>query len=273
MTESDPRRISSLRNPLVKRTVKLRQRSHRDEFGLMIIEGYREVKRALDNRHVPSELFFCSEFFQGRNEPALLKRCRQAGTRMLECTGAVFGKLSYRDRPDGLLAVASQVRGCLDSLKMRGNPLLVIAESIEKPGNLGTIVRSADAAGVDALIVCDRCTDINSPNVVRASIGTIFAVPVVEAATDETIRWLAGHSIRALAASPHAETVYTDTDMTPGTAIVVGAEQYGLSRAWLESPHLQTRIPMMGQSDSLNVATAATILLYEAVRQRSAAKP
>ena len=265
-----PKLISSLQNPRVKTAVKLRQRSHRDELGLMLIEGFREVKRALDNGHAPSELFFCPELFQGQNEAALIDGCREAGAALFECSSPVFAKLSYRDRPDGLLAVAGQVRHALDALRLPPQPLVVVAEAIEKPGNLGTILRSADATGVDAVIVCDRCTDINNPNVVRASVGTLFALPVVETATRNALIWLRENRIQTVAATPDAEDLYTQPDFTKGTAVIVGTEQYGLSEAWLKEADQRVCIPMLGQADSLNVASATTILLYEAVRQRRA---
>jgi TrmH family RNA methyltransferase len=260
--------ITSLQNPRVKAVVGLRQRADRDAHGEMIIEGYREIKRALDNRHSPSALFYCTELFMGSNEPALIRHCEEAGAELFECTDPVFRKMSYRDRPEGLLAVAPQVRGTLADLSLPPHPLLVIAEAIEKPGNLGTILRSADAAGVNAVIVCDRCTDINNPNVVRASIGTLFSVPVVEASSEETLAWLRAHGIQILAATPHTEFEYDEVDLTRGTALVVGTEQVGLSEKWMNEADLKVRIPMLGQADSLNVAAATTILLYEAVRQR-----
>jgi TrmH family RNA methyltransferase len=264
-------RITSLSNDNVKRVVKLMQRSHRDELGLMVIEGYRELKRAVDNAHMPCQLFFCPELFLGSHEPELIERCRAAGADSLECTAAVFQKMSYRDRPDGLLAVAPQVRHTLADLNVPANALLIVAEAIEKPGNLGTILRTADATGVHALIVCDRCTDINNPNVVRASTGTLFTVPVVETSSAEALAWLRDRGIQLLAATPHTDVLYTDVDMTGPTAIVLGTEQYGLSDTWMKAANVQVRIPMLGQADSLNVAAATTILLYEAVRQRRTA--
>jgi TrmH family RNA methyltransferase len=260
--------ISSLLNPRIKAVVKLRQRSHRDEAGLMIVEGYRELKRALDNRHCPIEIYYCRELFQGVNEPALLDRCRAAGAQLFECDAPVFRKIAYRDRPEGLLAVAPQIRRRLEDLVIPAAPLLIVAEAIEKPGNLGTILRCADAAGAHAVLVCDRCTDVNNPNVVRASIGTIFSVPVVETTTGEALVWLERQGIQLVATTPHAQTLYTEADLTKGSAIVLGTEQYGLSGAWLGRAGVKVRIPMLGQADSLNVSAAATILLYEAVRQR-----
>ena len=264
--------VNSLQNPRVKDVVRYRKRTHRDRADRLIIEGYRELKRALDNDHRPDTLFYAQEFFQGGNEDAIVQRCREAEATLIECSAAVFQKIAYRDRPEGLLALAPQVHGTLVDLPVSDHPLVVVAEGIEKPGNLGSILRSADAAGVDGLIVVDECTDLNNPNTVRASIGTLFSVPVAEASGDETIAWLKKQSISVVAATPAAETVYSDTDMRGGTAIVVGTEQVGLSAAWTEAADVSVSIPMLGQADSLNVANAATILLFEAVRQRRAAE-
>lgn len=262
--------ITSLQNPKIKHVVKLRKRSVRDAEGLLIIEGYREVKRALENGVQPISLFYCPELFQGTNEPELLRLSEAVGADVMACAADVFVKMAYRDRPEGLLALAPQIRGTLADLALPDHPLLLVAEHIEKPGNLGTMLRSADAAGVDAVIVCDRCTDINNPNVVRASIGTLFAVPVVEASSEQARDWLQGRGIQVVAATPHTDRNYTGIDYTRGTAILVGAEQVGLSDFWMQQADCQVRIPMRGQCDSLNVAAAATILLYEAVRQRLA---
>jgi len=261
--------ITSLQNPRIKNVVKLRQRAARDEQGILIVEGYRELKRALENNRRPVSLFYCQDFFLGDNEPALINQCRDAGAEILSCSRMVFAKMAYRERPEGLLALIPQATFDLSGLKLSPAPLLIVAEAIEKPGNLGTILRSADAAGADAVIVCDRCTDINNPNVVRASIGAVFTVPVVETSSPETIKWLHEKKIKILAASPHARLVYTRADLRHGTAIVVGTEQYGLSEQWMQAADLQVRIPMRGQIDSLNVAAATTILLFEAARQRA----
>ena len=268
MKDHGPVQLTSSTNPQVKEVVKLRRRSHRDELGLMIIEGYRELKRAIENEHFPGELFFCRELFQGENEDEIIRRCAESGARLLECTPDVFRKMAYRDRPEGLLGLAPCIHAGLDSLSVPDDALFVVAEAIEKPGNLGTLLRTSDAAGVHGVIVCDACTDINNPNVVRSSIGTLFAVPVAEATSEEAIRWLHGRNIRIVATTPHTETLHTQADLTQPSAIVVGTEQYGLSEAWLKESSVRVRIPMYGQADSLNVAAATTILLYEAVRQR-----
>lgn len=264
--------ITSLANPKVKYVVKLRQRSHRDETGEMIAEGYREIKRALDHGYVPTRLFYCNELFlKGTNEPKIIERARELGAEVYSCTAPVFEKMAYRERPEGLLATGPQPSSSLVKLSTGLSPsaLVIVAEAIEKPGNLGTILRSADAAGADAVIVCDRCTDIYNPNVVRASTGVIFSMPVVECTSEECLGFLRTHGFGVLAATPHGKKLHFEADMTGRTAIVVGNEQYGLSRKWLgDSLGTPVRIPMLGNADSLNVSAATTILLFEAIRQR-----
>lgn len=259
--------ITSLQNPKVKEVVKLRDRRPREESGLFLIEGYRELKRALDAGRNIETLFYCPELFLGSNEESLRNQCKAA--LHLRCNREVFGKISYRDRPDGLLAIAPQQHLKLSDLKLKKTPFLLVAESIEKPGNLGTILRSCDAAGVDAVIVCDPTTDIHNPNVVRSSVGTLFTLPVIEATSTETIAYLKQHNIASLAATPHAKKPFTQVDLKIPLAIVVGTEQYGLTETWMRHADIQVRIPMFGVADSLNVASATTILLYEVVRQRS----
>ncbi len=264
--------IKSLQNPKIKAAIKLSDRGERDKTGLFLIEGYRELKRAADAGIVLHSLFFCSSLFLGTNEESLLQQIRQGGADLYPCEEKVFRKLSYRDRPDGLVAIAHQMGHKLSDLigliSKKKDPFLIVAEAIEKPGNLGTILRSADAAGVDAVIVCDRCTDIYNPNVVRASVGTLFTLPVIEAKSAETLLWLQKQKIKVVAATPSAKVEFTDSDLKGPLAIAVGTEQVGLSELWMQSSDVQVRIPMRGISDSLNVATATTLLLYEVVRQR-----
>lgn len=268
--------LSSTQNPRIKQTLELRGRSERDTSGLFIIEGYRETLRALEGGQKIEELFYCPSLFLGVNETTLIARLQKTGTRLFECNEKVFHKLSYRDRPDGLLAVALQHHLNLDDLQKiiasKSNPFLVVAEAIEKPGNLGTILRSSDAVGADGVLICDRCTDIFNPNVVRASVGTLFTIPVVEAEGLKTLAWLKKQKIQILAATPHATVEYTSVDMRGPLAIAVGTEQLGLSKLWMEEADLQVRIPMLGVADSLNVAMATTLLLYEALRQRNQSK-
>ena len=261
-------RVTSAQNPRVKRVKALRDRRDRDRAGLFPVEGYRELLRAAEAGAPIEEVFFCPDWFQGVNEGALLDRLRAAGALLVEVSKEVFAALAYRDRPEGLLGVCRQVRRTLDSLALGPVPLLVVAESIEKPGNLGTILRSADAAGADAVIVADPWTDLFNPNVVRASIGTLFTVPSVQASSAEALAFLHGREIRVVAATPAAARLYTEADLTSPVALVVGSEQYGLAPLWLDAADERVRIPMKGRADSLNVATATTLLLFEAVRQR-----
>jgi len=265
-----PERITSLQNPRVKQLVKLRERRDRDEAGLFLVEGYREVRRALEKGVRPKELYFGPDWFLGENEPALIEQARQAGAQLFELSKDAFAKVAYRERPDGLLAVAPQWRRTLDDLTLGPQPFLLVVESIEKPGNLGTILRSADAAGCDAVIVCDPVTDVFNPNVVRASTGVLFSVPVVVAESAAVHAWLKAKGIRTAATTPHTDNLYTATDLRGPLAVVMGSEQYGLSEFWMKGADVLVRIPMAGQADSLNVAMATIITLFEAVRQRRA---
>ncbi len=257
--------ITSLQNPKIKNLVRLRERRQRDKSVLFLIEGYRELLRAVDSGIEIDEFYFCPELFLGENEEALIQRI---GGQSFTCTRQVFKKISYRDRPDGLLGVARQMKRQLNDIRFQAVPFVVIAESIEKPGNLGTILRTSDAACVDALIVCDRCTDIYNPNVVRASVGTLFTVPVVEAKSEEVSIWLKSCGISVVAAAPSAEKIYTQADLTKPIAVAFGTEQYGLSDYWMEAAETKVKIPMRGVADSLNVALSTGVLLYEVLRQR-----
>lgn len=264
--------LTSAQNPKIKQIVKLKERRERDDAGLFIIEGYRELKRAFDGGVKIEAVFHCPALFLGVNEPALIEKICKQGAEVYNCSSYIFEKLSYRDRPDGLLAIAVQMKVSLVQLEnliaRKKDPFLVVAEGIEKPGNLGSILRSADAAGVDAVIVCDRCTDIYNPNVVRASVGTLFTVPVIEASGQETLRFLQKHQIQVIAATPAAKIEFTEADLKGSVAVVVGTEQLGLSDLWMQAADLQVSIPMNGIADSLNVAAATTLLLYEVLRQK-----
>ena len=263
-------RISSQQNPRVKNLVKLRDRGPRDEQGVFLVEGYRAISRALERGVKPAELFFCRDWFLGENEESVLATAEAAGARLTELGRKAFAKVAYRDRPEGLLAVVRQWRHHPGDLVLPDNPLLLVVEAIEKPGNLGTILRSADAAGVHGVIVCDPVTDLFNPNVVRSSTGVLFAVPVALGTTPEVLRFLRARGIRIIATTPAAATLYTKCTLTGPLALVMGSEQFGLSREWLDASDELVRIPMAGQADSLNVAMATIITLFEAVRQRNA---
>lgn len=262
--------LTSSQNRHVKLAKKLWDRRQREKSQLFLIEGYRELSRAFEGGHVVETLLICPELFLGSNEDALIQDFRRKGAGVFQCTEKIFRELSYRDRPDGLLAIAPQTHLGLADLSHAQNPLYVVAESIEKPGNLGTILRSSDAAGVSGVIVCDRTTDIHNPNVVRSSVGTLFTLPVVESSSEAAISHMRKNGITILAATPSAELEFTKVDCRGPLAIVVGTEQFGLTSQWFESADLLVKIPMHGIADSLNVAMATTLLLYEAVRQRNA---
>ncbi|MBC8205703.1 MAG: RNA methyltransferase [Kiritimatiellaeota bacterium] len=266
--------ITSLQNDRVKRIVKLqRKASFRRDEGQTVIEGAREVSRAIENGWQPEEIWVCSEL--RKSEPRMNANEREC----FQCSRQVFEKISYREGPDGILAVGPLIGRTLDELELSDNPLVLVAEGIEKPGNLGALLRTADGAGADAVIVCNPVTDLNNPNVVRNSIGTLFYLPVAEATSEETMAFLKERGIRILSAVPDAEAVFTDCDLSGPLAIVVGAEDQGLSDVWKSrrdacgtvskgGENSEVKIPMLGKNDSLNVSVSAAILLYEAVRQR-----
>jgi RNA methyltransferase, TrmH family len=260
--------ITSLQNPRLKRLVRLRDRRPRDEEQAFLVEGYREVRRALEKKVRLDEVYFAPDWFLGENERSLLAEAEAAGAKLFELSKDAFAKVAYRERPDGLLAVAPQWKRSLADLVLAPSPFLLVVEAIEKPGNLGTILRSADAAGCDAVIVCDPVTDLFNPNVVRASTGVLFSVPCFVEESAAVLTWLRSKGIRTVATTPAATALYSDSDLTGPLAIVMGSEQYGLSEFWLKNADLPVRIPMAGQADSLNVAMAALITLFEAVRQR-----
>jgi RNA methyltransferase, TrmH family len=262
--------ITSLANPRLKRLVRLRDRRPRDEERLFLVEGYREVRRALEKKVALDELYYSPGWFLGENEPALLAEAAAAGTKVFELSKEAFAKVAYRERPDGILAVAPQWRRTLADLVLPAEPFILVVEAIEKPGNLGTILRSADAAGCHAVIVCDPVTDLFNPNVVRASTGVLFSVPCAVEEGPAVLAWLKGRGIRSVATTPSAGALYTDSDLRGPLAVIMGSEQFGLSDFWLGNADLSVRIPMAGQADSLNVAMAALITLFEAVRQRGA---
>ncbi len=265
---SDP--ITSSSNPQIKDLVRLRDRRHRDRSGTFVVEGYREVTRALDAGVEIERLYISRDLFLGPNEDEVIARVAELGAPVIDVAPDPFTKAAYRDRPEGLLAVATQFETSLDSLELASEPLVLVVEGIEKPGNLGTMLRTADAAGCEAVIVCDPTTDPFNPNVVRASTGMLFVVPLAVASSEDAIEWLRSKGITTFATTPDATMLHTDADLTGAIAIVVGTEQYGLSDMWLEQADHRIRIPMAGAADSLNAAMAAGIALFEAVRQRNA---
>src|SRR5437899_701271 len=258
------RTITSLHNSTVKNLVQLRQRRARDRQHLMLIDGARALRLALHNAFPVTTIYVAEDV--GHTHADLLQRARVTGVALQEVSAAVFHKIGYGDNPDGVLGVASQPRAELTALPARGLPLYVITEGLEKPGNLGAILRSADAAGVTGLIVCNSQTDVWNPNVVRASLGAFCTVPIAIVSAPEVMDWLRQRHIQILVATPSASQGYTEINLHLPSALVVGAEHAGVSPIW--HSELSIRIPMAGQVDSLNVAQTAAILLFEAVRQR-----
>lgn len=263
------RTITSPTNPKVKRLVRLRSRRHRDAEGAFLIEGFRELSRAVNAGTLVEELYVCEDLFLGTNEPALVDRIVEAGTRLHRLAPVPFRKAAYRDRPEGLLAVAPQFDTRLENLKPPPDSLVLVVEAIEKPGNLGTMLRTADAAGAAAVVVADPATDPFNPNVVRASLGSLFTVPLAVGSAGEVMAWLGETGFAPVVTSPAAGVSHWEACYAGPVALVIGSEQYGLSDRWLDGRYVAVRIPMAGTADSLNASTAAGIVLFEAVRQRA----
>ena len=262
-----PTLITSVQNPRVKQVARLSERRHRDREGLMLVEGADELALALAGGARPVAVYYCPTL-STRPLDNLLARAARAGAELVGVSPPVFAKLAYRQNPDGCLAVLPAAGRGLDGLAAGDRPLFLVVEAVEKPGNLGALLRSADACAASGVIVCDPTTDLNNPNVVRSSRGTLFTVPLAEATTAESLAWLRQRQIAIIAATPRASLPYTQADLRGPLAIAVGAEDQGLSAAWLAQADQVVRIPMLGQVNSLNVATAAALLLYEAIRQR-----
>ncbi len=271
-----PVQISSLRNDRIKQVVKLANRRYRDAVQLTVVEGVSEIGRAWQRGIEPNEAYICPALLDTEQALAVAAQLRadHANGRfpLFEVTPDVFAKMAYRGQSGGLLVIIPYLPLALSGLRLRQPPFLAVVEGAEKPGNLGAILRTADAAGVDGVIVAQSedgpGTDLHNPNVIRASLGTLFTVPVAAARTPQVIAWLQAQHIRIVAATPMGQRPYTAVDMTQATAIVSGSEAHGLSQDWLTAAQEQVVIPMVGQADSLNLATATALLLYEAVRQR-----
>lgn len=259
--------ITSPANPRIKQLVALRRRRARDQAAVTIVEGMAEIRLALSSGVRPRELYYCMEL-SGPGGRDLAADAAAAGAELIRLTRAVFEKISYREGPDGWLAVVPAIETSLSHLDLGPAPLVVVCAGLEKPGNLGAILRTADAAGVAAVIAADPVTDWGNPNVVRASKGTVFSVPVASATTTDVLAWIDGHGLQVVAATPDARQLVSEIGLTGPVVIAVGAEQTGLSGEWLARADATVRIPMFGVADSLNVSTSAAIIVYEAVRQR-----
>lgn len=259
--------ITSAQNPKIKRLLQLQQKSsERRKAGLFVVEGIREVERCLEKGYEIDTIFYLNKDLS-ENVSEIIEKNK--GIKLFEVSPAIYEKIAYRGSTEGVIAEVKTKDKTLNDLKLSENPLVVVLESVEKPGNLGAILRSADAAGADALIVCDPLTDLYNPNLIRNSTGAIFSVPCVACTSDECIKFLKKNNIQILTAQLQDSELYYDTDMKCGTAIVMGTEATGLTYIWRKAADAHIRIPMLGITDSLNVSVSAAILLYEAVRQRS----
>lgn len=271
-----PLQISSVQNSRIKNIVKLNNRRYRDEKRMTIVEGVREIGHALLAGIIPTEAFICPELIDGDVAAAVAQHLTQLAqnqqTNLIEVTQPVFKKMAYRGDSGGLLIVIPYQNTQLDQLPISANPFFVVIEGGEKPGNLGAILRTADAAGVDGVIISEdtavKGTDIHNPNAIRASLGAVFTVPIAAAPTTDVVRWLCEHKIKSVAATPYGDEIYTAVNLNTPTAIIMGSEAFGLSPMWMQEAEQKVAIPMNGKLDSLNLSVATALLLYEVVRQR-----
>lgn len=256
--------ISSAKNPKIKLLQQLQQKSsERRATGLFAVEGQRELGHCINAGYEVDTVFYCPEIL-GDNCASIIA----AAPRAFEVTPNVYATIAYREGTEGIVAEMKARSLTLADLNLSEQPLIVVLEKVEKPGNLGAILRSADAAHADAVIVCDPLTDLYNPNLIRSSIGAVFTVPNVTCSSEECISFLKQKGIRILTAQLQDSCLYYDTDMRCGTAIVMGTEATGLTDIWRKAADAHIRIPMLGRLDSLNVSVSAAILLFEAVRQR-----
>jgi TrmH family RNA methyltransferase len=255
--------ITSLQNPKIKQLLLLQQKSsERRKTGLFVVEGQQELQHCLDAGYEVDTVFWCPELC-----PAVLPP--EAGAaRCFQVSPEIYAKVAYRGTTEGVIAEVRTKSLRLEDLQLGEHPLIVVLESVEKPGNLGAILRSADASGVDAVVVCDPLTDLYNPNLIRSSVGAAFTVPCVACSSEACITFLKQRNIKILTAQLQDSHLYYDTDMTCGTAIVMGTEHSGLTDLWRRAADAHIRIPMLGRIDSLNVSVSAAILMFEAVRQR-----
>lgn len=283
--------ITSAQNRKVKELLTLVEKSKaRSAAGLFVVEGQRELGHCLDAGFIPETLFICGEVMAVQNNAvngaktghlaeniegkdgldALVAKAEALNPRLsvVQIPAFLYEKVAYRGSTEGIIAEVHSVPRALEDLKLGESPLVMVLESVEKPGNLGAVLRSADAAGADAVIVCDPLTDIWNPNLIRSSVGAVFSVPVAVCTSADAIAFLKKRGIRILTAQLQDSEWYYDTDMTGATALVMGTESTGLTQAWRDSADAHIKIPMLGRLDSLNVSVSAAVLLYEAVRQR-----
>ncbi len=260
-------KISSLSNPKVKQVVRLRQRRARDEAGQTIVEGAKELATAVQAAPHIRRVFYCPELLT-EEQRHILEHPAFLDAEQYETTREVYHKMAYGDRDSGILAVCDTPRFDLNRMRPSARALLLVLEQVEKPGNLGAVVRTADGAGVGGVLVCDVKTDIFNPNVIRASLGTVFSLPVVACTNEEALSFLRGHKFTVTATLPDARHLYFKADFNRRCAIVLGSEEKGLSPFWTDAADEKVKLPMKGRADSLNVSVTAAVICYEAIRQR-----
>lgn len=262
--------ITSVQNARIKHVVALQQKSAlRREEGRFVVEGQREIEHCIACGYEITEIFYCPDYTGGQEPSVNLGQIYTGFLSPCVVTPQVYEKMAYREGTEGVIAVAKCKAHRLKDLHLPKNPLIVVLESVEKPGNLGAILRTAEGAHVDAVIVGDPLTDLYNPNLIRASIGGVFSVPTAVCTSKECIAFLKANKIRILTAQLQDSYDYYDYNMCGATAIVMGTESTGLTNIWREAADVHIRIPMLGRLDSLNVSVSAAILMYEAVRQRN----
>ena len=265
-------KITSSTNPRIKELVKLREAKARRERGLTIVDGIREVSRAVEAGAAVKELYVCPELYEGQGQGNVAEVITKVSSRKIpvyDISSEIFQKVAFGERAEGVLAVCQPKLSTLGDIKKKKDCLLMIVEAVEKPGNLGAILRTCDAAGVDALLVSGHSTDIFNPNVIRASLGTVFTVPVVQADPKDIVTFLKKNQVKIFATTPDTSKISTKSDLRGSVAIIVGSEKEGLSGFWLDHADVKISIPMKGKADSLNAAVTAAVVAYEAVRQRT----
>lgn len=258
--------ITSLQNNAIKNIVKLGKNRERQQQGLFIIEGARELSLALRANYVVESVYVCRDLFVNSKYPDVLDAI--SDRLIFDISHEVFSKIAYRENSDGVVALAKPKGHTLDDLKLSENPFIILLESVEKPGNLGAILRTADASAADAVVVCNPQTDLYNPNVIRSSVGGLFTVQTAVCSSDEAIAWLRENNIKSYAAELEASEFYQNIDFTGPSAIVMGTEADGLSSTWLNNADKRIKIPMMGEIDSLNVSVSTAVITFEAMRQR-----
>ncbi|MDA3838311.1 MAG: RNA methyltransferase [Candidatus Delongbacteria bacterium] len=260
-------KISSAKNEKIKDLIKFRNKNGKLSENQILIEGSRELERALAANIKFIEIYFCTDLIHS-DQKELLADATSNSKHLYQVDKHIFEKIAFKNNPFGIIVIAEFIPAKLEDISITDNSFILVAESIEKPGNLGALMRTADGAGIDTIILANKITDYRNPNVIRASTGTIFSKKIIEATSADVIEFLKNNNIEIIVADPYADKMYYDVDYSKKVAVVVGSEAFGLSDEFKDQADTLVKIPMKGFADSLNVNQAATIVLYEAVRQR-----